>query len=367
MFRHLESLTWAFRAHGVPIYAISVYSEPAQTNHGIEYRPRAAAESGVEGVACVDDVARAATLAVQAYEQSGDPSHARLAQRWLSFVYYMQHPDGRFTNFVLDRHGTRNDHGQTSFPGGAWWTARALQALATAYRVFGDERALAAIARCPIPDQERPGEQKTRALLALAGIELLRAELRGQTRALWRRRVRRWCDGMLDAAADLAYVPDEPGERRVALWGYHQLQALAAASAVLGEPAYRVAAERTVRHLIQPVLAANFCYVYPGHKADQCAYCVTPLVQGLGELYRASGSASYRLLALRAAEWFAGANDAGAIMYDAKSGRCLDGLTGTSVSRNCGAESAIEAGLAEVERQRLARRAARGSTAELVS
>jgi hypothetical protein len=295
------------------------------------------------------------TLASQAYEQSGDPDHADLARRWLSFVYYMQHADGRFTNFVLDRDGRRNDNGRTSYPGGAWWTARALQSLATAYRVLGDERALEALLRCPIPAPDVPGELKTRALLALAGIELLRSDVRGNIRGVWRRRVRRWCATMIETSAGLPYVPDAAGQRRVALWGYHQLQALAAASTVLDIPAYRAAAVRTVTHLVQPVLAANFYYVYPDDKANQCAYCISPLVQGLAELYRTSGTPRYRTLALRAAEWFSGGNDAGAVMYDVASGRCLDGLTGSQVSRNCGAESAIEAGLAELERRRLTR------------
>ncbi len=42
-------------------------------------------------------------------------------------------------------------------------------------------------------------------------------------------------------------------------------------------------------------------------------------------------------------------------MYDAQTGRCLDGITEGQASRNCGAESAIEAGFAELERLRLTR------------
>jgi hypothetical protein len=41
------------------------------------------------------------------------------------------------------------------------------------------------------------------------------------------------------------------------------------------------------------------------------------------------------------------------VMYDPQTGRCLDGITNGQASRNCGAESAIEAGLAELERLRL--------------
>jgi hypothetical protein len=40
-------------------------------------------------------------------------------------------------------------------------------------------------------------------------------------------------------------------------------------------------------------------------------------------------------------------------MYDPATGRCLDGIVSGQASRNCGAESAIEAGMAELERRRL--------------
>lgn len=51
-------------------------------------------------------------------------------------------------------------------------------------------------------------------------------------------------------------------------------------------------------------------------------------------------------------------------MYDPTTGRCLDGLcaddlAGASASRNCGAESAIEAGFAELARRQLAATKAR--------
>jgi hypothetical protein len=351
LFRHLESLTWSFESGGEVVHAICVYCEPHETARGIIYAPRIAADSGMEGLACVDDVARAALLATLAYERTGDEAVAHLAQRWLSFVYYMQLEDGRFTNFILDRAGRRNVSGRTSYPGGTWWTVRALWALAAAYRVFGDERALTALSRCPLPSPEYPGELKTRAVLALAGLELLRSDAPPAVRALWRRRVRRWCDKLVDAAGQDSYVPDMAGEPRVGMWGYHQLHALASAAMTLREPRYLTAADRTVWNLVRPVLAGNFYYAYPDDRANQCAYCVSPLVQGLSALYQATGTARYRTLALRAAEWFAGANDAGQIIYDAETGRCWDGLTARAVSRNCGAESAIEAAFAELERR----------------
>jgi hypothetical protein len=366
MFDHLQSLTWTFAAAGNPIHTIYIYSEPRETPEGIVYVPVRAADSGDEGLACVDDVARAVVLALEAYAQSHDKRHIALAREWLTFVHYMQLPDGRFTNFVLDAQGTRSLTGTTSYPGGLWWTARALLALAKAYRVLGDESALAALARCPLPPVASPADYKTEALLALVGIEVLQSPAPDEVKREWRARVAGWCDRLVAASAALPYVPDTPGETLVRLWGYHQLLALAAAGAELKRGDYLDVARRTVETLVRPVIAGGFYYAYPGEKANQCAYNVTPLVQGLAELYRATGRTEYRRDALAAAAWFYGANDAGAVMYDPATGRCLDGLTGQVVSRNCGAESAIEAGLAEIERRRLSNGASISGSAAVV-
>jgi hypothetical protein len=60
-----------------------------------------------------------------------------------------------------------------------------------------------------------------------------------------------------------------------------------------------------------------------------------------------------RELALEGASWLDGHNLAGTAMYDARTGCCSDGITGGQASRNCGAESAIEAGFIELARRRL--------------
>jgi hypothetical protein len=354
VLRHLAALSWSFPAGEARIHAISVYAAPTRTARGVIYVPRIAAERGTEGVACVDDVARASILAAQIAERDDDATAAVLAGRWLRFVHYMQLGDGRVTNFIVNRQGQRNLTGATSFAGGAWWTARALWAWAVAYRVFGSRRALEALLRCPIPAPETPGELKTRAVLALAGVNILRSPAPRELRERWRRYVRYWCDAMVYAARERPYVPDLPGDDTVQLWGYHQLHALAEAGAELRDPAYLDTAEQTVAGLVAPVLAGNFYYAYPTERAHQCAYCVAPLAQGLAALYRATGQARYRALALQTCAWFDGANDAGAVMYDPVTGRCLDGLDGARVSRHCGAESAIEAGFAALVRRDLA-------------
>jgi hypothetical protein len=347
---HLQALTWTFWARRREIAAISVYAEPHETPAGTVYRAVRAADRGDEGLACVDDAARAVVLALQLAE-AGDTAAIAWARRWLSFVEYMQLPDGRFANFIVDVNGRRNLHGPTSFPGGPWWTARALWALATTYRVLGNRRALRAYLRCPLSMSIPIHDYKVLGLLALSAMELLEAEIPPSLATMLRQQVRAWCEQII--AGSGTYLTDAPGRQQVALWGYHQLAALAKAARILARSDFLPPCVATVDSLIVPVIADGFYYAYPGVKEHQCAYCVSTLVQGLAELFLTTGNVRYQELALNAAAWFYGANDAGIVMYDTATGRCFDGLTGPVVSENCGAESAIEAGLAEIVRRRL--------------
>ena len=362
MFNHLASLTWTFSAEGRAVSALAVYAEPEETPDGVVYRPSVAAESGPEGVACVDDVARAVVLGLRAWEQEQDAQGRDLARRWLSFLEYMQAADGCFSNFILDTAGQRNLTGVTSYPGGLWWTSRALWALGAAYRVLGDEAALGRWLRCPLPlRRETASYAKVTGVLALAALEVLQAEPPPRLRRRLRKLLEGWCADLIGCMD--GYLRDEPRQARVTLWGYHQFPALAKAGAWLGRADYLDACARTVERVVEPTLAAQFLYALPDVKEGLCAYCVSPLAHGLAELYRATGEARYRALALRACGWFTGDNDASVVMYDPTTGRCLDGITNGQASRNCGAESAIEAGLAELERRSLVRAGVAGAGA----
>jgi hypothetical protein len=391
MLAHLQALTWQFYAGGEPVWALSPYAEPEPQPDGtVIYRARRAAETGDEGAACVDDAARAVLLSLAIAERAGfrrasavastagvsvspeaaSGAHEALlwAERWLSFVRYMQLPDGRFANFVLDAAGRRNLRGVTSVPGGLWWTGRALWALARYHRLTQSTWALEAIARCPIPDLGDAG--KTLGLFALAGMELVAADpttLSAPARDLLvrhqgqvRPRVEQWCEQII--ASGPSYFRDSPGRTQVPLWGYHQLHAVASAATLLGRGDFIPPCIETVRSLVEPVIAARGMYWFDpttttGSKEDLCAYCLSPLMQGLATLYDVTAHERYRVLALDGAAWLYGRNDAGAVLYDPVSGRCADGLAGpaaTIPSKNFGAESAIEAGFMELGRRRLA-------------
>lgn len=345
MLQYLQALTFDFERDEQHVSCVLVYSEPDPDAHG-KYRPVVAAETGYEGVACVDDTARAALLALDVYERTGSRAALKLAKRWLTFVEYMQYPDGDFANFIRTTAGVRNATSPTSLKGGYWWSVRAQRALARAYRVTGEDRYLERYRRCVL----RPlADGKIQAVQALAELDLYRAEPNEDLAASIVDRCR-----FIAGPAANPYFRDQPSKAAISLWGYHQLQAVASAAELLDQPFLLTPCRRTVHNLIEPDVRAMFWHSYPDRQRNGvCAYDVAPIVQGLKALADATGAKKYRSLALEASDWFYGRNEAGIQMYDPSRGRCRDGITDGVASTNYGAESAIEAGFAELERRDL--------------
>ncbi len=351
--RHLRRLTRSFIRDGERISYVCVYARPRSSDPEAPLELIPARETGIEGIACVDDAARAAILALQVHEETGSNGALDLARAWLRFVTYMQQPDGSFANFILDETGTQNLDGATSRPGGHWWTSRALWALAVAWRMTGDERYLRHWQRGWLDPSP---ELKIKAVQALTLMEVYQAQPDRPTGA----RIAALCDAI---ASGMDYFRDRAGEMSVAMWGYHQLQAVARAGSLFGRRDYVMACERTVRSLVEPVVADGFYHVYPHQRDLQCAYSVSTLVLGLEELYGVTHKVAYRNLALECAAWLRGKNPSGRTLYDARTGRCFDGVHGTVASPHCGAESAIEAGFIELARRRLMRMQTRRASA----
>jgi hypothetical protein len=342
---YLAALTIDFERDGQRVSAVLIYSEPDPEIDGV-YRAIVAQETGFEGIACLDDTARAARLALDVYDHSGSRRALELARRWLTFVAYMQYPDGAFANFIRNESGVRNATGPTSVKGGYWWSSRALWALARAYRITRREEFRERFEACHL---DPLADGKINALLALSKLELYAAEPSNRLR----KEILAHCE-LISGSADDPYFLDQPGVERLNLWGYHQLHALASAASVLDAPRLLKLCRHTVRNLIEPDIRAHFWHDYPARsKHGVTAYDVSPMVQGLAAMCRATKAQRYRRLALNAAAWFYGRNDARTPMYDPTTGRCRDGITDGVVSQNYGAESAIEAGFAELERRTL--------------
>src|SRR5438445_10591478 len=91
-----------------------------------------ARESGVEGVACVDDAARASSLLYRLWAATGNEALKQWAEGLLDFVLWMYAGDGLWHNFIYNRAGVRNVDGPTSAKGINLWQARATCALGEA-------------------------------------------------------------------------------------------------------------------------------------------------------------------------------------------------------------------------------------------
>jgi len=117
MLRQIARLTRPVEDAGPRATAIAVYADAAD-------RVVPATDFGFEGVACVDDSARAAVLLCDLWAVTRVPIVRAWALGIADFLHYMQREDGSFVNFVVDWRGHHNEDGPTSYPGGSFWQAR---------------------------------------------------------------------------------------------------------------------------------------------------------------------------------------------------------------------------------------------------
>jgi multiple sugar transport system substrate-binding protein len=350
---HLRGLGMDLVIEGRPVRAVALYAEAP------DYRPAPSpARDGSEGVACLDDAARAAVLYLRLYEHSGDPSALAEARGLLAFVAAMEQGDGEYVNFVA-ADGAPNREALTSRKSASYWAARALWALGEAVRVLGEsdpstvaalepmiERTVARIGR-ELEAGELVGGSTTataEALLGLLALDEKRLAARAADLLVAR------ADGSIERPPWGAHVDPASGDWHA--WGARTVEALARAAVVLDRPALAAAARREADGLwprlllsgAAPASVATDGEVTPG---AEIAYGVSPRVGGYLALAAATGEERYAELAGLAAAWLTGANPSGEAMYDEASGRVYDGVgPGGKINRNSGAESTVEGLLA---------------------
>jgi hypothetical protein len=365
---HLQRLTEVVAWQGTPVALVHIYSEAP----GYGW-----VDAAGEGIAAVDDVARAALVYLAYYERTGDTQALDLARYALDFVRHLQAEDGEYYNFVLDREGTINTGGRTSYKSAGWWAARGQWALAYGFRVFGDvDPTYAATLR----EAYLRGEQALRqaigpvgaydelhgvripawlvsngsdvSALAILGLaEYYRAEPNSRTRQLIANLANGVAAYQLGGPGIYPYAAHPSNTTSTALWhawGSHQVHALALAGTLLDRQDWIESARREADTFFVRLLATdliNEMLPLP-RRGGQIAYGTQVLTSGFWALYQATGEEQYARYAGLTASWFLGNNMAGVPMYDPETGRCFDGIDGPTpyrVNRNAGAESTIEA------------------------
>jgi len=366
---HLDRLSTEVLLAGSPALFTHIYSEaPA---FGWDDAPG-------EGIAALDDVARAALVYLTFWETTGDGRALARARAALNFALALDAGDGAFFNFFLDYDGTINRGGITSRDGFDWWACRALHALARGYATF-------------LPLDPPYAARLRAAYLATEALLAARVGVVGRFTTAHGLPAPAWLPADSAALSALAVIAladfqaSAPNERThdliVALadglcafqlggpgafpwglhphslaapfpwhaWGSHEAQALARAGRLLGRPDWIASARREVDGFFAWQLLQGHVHALSPlpESSGQQAYGINCLVQAALECHHATGDPAYARLAGLHASWFTGNNSAAQPTYDPATGRGHDGIDRDgAVSPHAGAESTIEALLA---------------------
>jgi hypothetical protein len=330
MLRQLARLSRPVANAGPRAYAVAVYADGAGDN------TFPAADLGYEGVACVDDAARAIVLLCDLWATTRLAPVRAWAEGLADFLFYMQREDGTFVNFITDWQGTRNHDGLTSYPGGAFWHARGSRALAKLWMIFEDDRAHEALRRAlPAIHEATDVAADVRAIHAHMASELLRVGAMPQLRA----DLERWSDE-LAASRRGPVLLDNPDQTEPHLWAHIQEGVLAEAGALLDRPDLVAVGRTSAIAYLAPIIEGGFDLptVQP--------YGVASAIYSLEKLLTVTGKPLFGDLAEKARAWFDGRNPAGRPVYDRDAGRVYDGIDDGVVNERSGAESNIAGGQA---------------------
>lgn len=386
-FEHLNHLTEEIQFGNETVSIVHIYSEYP------DYEYRAAAESGPEGITCVDDVGRAAVLYLRHYELNGEQASLQQARSMLKYVLNMQKEDGRFYNFIFEDHSI-NEDGVTSYPSFGWWAGRGVWSIGLGYRIFKDndpefaatlkeafERTYRQFDKLlesygeyvTVNNRSVPawlvyqydtysGSTVTEMLLGLC-------EYYAATRD---ERVGEYIEKLAEALLEMQEGDFEIFPYGVFLstphewhaWGNGQTQALAMAGHLLNRQDYIEAAELEVRSWYTRFLTRGHIRGFRVNDPDdvdvyqQIAYNYRPMIVGAMRLAEATGDETYEKIAGLLTSWFFGNNVLATSVYDVATGRCFDGINGPDdLNLNSGAESTIEAlySILEAEQSSVAR------------
>jgi hypothetical protein len=320
VLRQLWRLTRPVPAAGPNALAVTIYEHPDGVVH--------AEESGFEGVACVDDAARLLVVLSQVWGRTKLDWVERWARGVLDFVLWMQEPDGTWLNFIHDWDGDKNRDGITSRSGQNFWLARGILGTRSAASLFDDDAARQAYRRGLLVASDMGAPPDVRALHLFAALSDDDVE---QPLA------EKWADELL-ACRDGDVLKNAELEVGLPhLWAHVQEGALAEAARTLDRPDYLDAAIASAEIVIVPAVASAF-----GGRESTSPYDVAAAIWSLDRLSAASDD-RWAHLAAEGRAWFDGRNTAGSAVYDRARGRVADGIDGTRVSDNSGAESNIVA------------------------
>jgi hypothetical protein len=370
---HLDDLYEEINVSGKTLGIIYIYSE---------YPDYKWVGDDDEGIACVDDAARALIFYLRHYQANNNIEYLKKAEHLIEFLLFMQSENGFFYNFIFDDYSINKTH-MNSINQPNWWSWRAMWALSEGYKIFKDvdmefakqilsglvnsvkatkktlptERIIKKINGFEFPvwlPSETASDQASVLILALLNYSL---ETKDTSVTYY---INNLCDGILAMQkGDSLKVPFYAFLSWQNVWhayGNSQSYALLKASKILERADLKTAALNEINFFYDYLLDKNFLSSFAIEKDDdsfrlskknkfsQIAYNFRPIIFACLEAFELTRDSAYVFKSIEFTKWFFGKNVAEKQMYDPSNGRCFDGINSEfDVNLNSGAESTIEA------------------------
>jgi hypothetical protein len=370
---HLDNLYEEINVNGKQMAIIHIYSD---------YPDYKFVDAGGEGIACIDDVARAAIFYSNYYKATQEKKYVQKIKLLMEYILYMQADNGYFYNFIQKDYSINTTY-KTSLAQPDWWSWRAAWALSETYKLFTKddpelakriylsmEKLFAAIKKnLPIKKElkniggfDRPtwlqyksGADQT-SILVLALVNYLETK-KDRTLLIY---LKDLCEGIIKMQeGDKNTFPYNAFLSWENLWhayGNSQSYALLKAYKLTHVEIYKSKALLEINYFYPYLLKKSFLNYFSIKNADgklgvdeykqfsQIAYGMRPMIFASLEAAKVTGDKSYSELAGKISLWFFGNNLASKKMYNGKTGICFDGINNEKeINLNSGAESTIEA------------------------
>ena len=385
---HLDHLYEEINSENDNLGIIHIYSEYPDYHY---------VEAENEGVACVDDIARALVFYVKDFEYNGNVESLRKSKQLAKFILYMEAEDSTYYNFVFED-GQINKTFRTSVSGFQWWMWRALWSLGEAYPTIksndeglaneilnslnkGFSKTIKHFKPSDLTNFENgitfpnwlPGEsgidQTAALIMSLSSyykinksddvLQLIN-ELSNSVLAV-----------QLGSNANYPYGVFLSWRNVWHAWGSLQSYSLLKSYEINKDKKYLSAVLQEINGFYK-YLNENKYYNeiffknnngliedVSKSKYPQIAYGIRPMIYACLEAYNITNDEKYAIQAGEIAQWLFGDNDLGKALYNSETGICFDGISSSeSLNMNSGAESTIEAQLAliEIEQNQIAQK-----------
>ncbi len=295
---------------------------------------------------CLDDNSRALLVMNVVYDRQKEPDAINFMSTYLSYINYMQNPDGTFHNFlgydhkILDKESSEDAFGRTVWalgylldhpPNDAFFQI-ALKIFASAKEHFKQLKSLRGIVNTLMGikyylDRFSWDEEMVSVMTTLADKLITAFEKESDEEWQWFEPVLTYDNGLLPAALFCTYEKTEREKYlKVAEKSMNFLESVVFKGdhiALIGNDGWFHKGGKRARFSQQPIDAMAMVLMY------EKAYLVT------------ENKKDYLHKMFTSFMWFLGENDLRIPLYDYETKGCCDGLEKTGVNRNQGAESML--------------------------